>query len=71
MFVYASQKRNVQFSFLFEIYSGWSDPDSLTLNNLSFKHFNPNSQLTKDYYVSKWAKAINMAFEEIVKKVTI
>lgn len=62
LYTYASEKLNVEFSFLFEVYSSDIYPKFVSADAYNFKVFNPNSALSRQFYIDKWAKAIFATF---------
>lgn len=51
LYAYASNKYNVEYSFLYEIYGGYIDKGSVDMKGFCFKMFNPNTVQTRDFYI--------------------
>lgn len=65
---YASQKYSIEYSLLFEIYGSRMYFQNVSQEARSFKRYNPNSQVAREYWADRWSRAINATFQEVIRR---
>lgn len=65
---YASHKYSIEYSLLFEIYGSRMYFQNVSQEARSFKRYNPNSEVAREYWADRWSRAINATFQEVIRR---